>query len=41
MHFYFDGLSDEAVHVTGYGGEEFGVLQSDDVVLFETVFGHR
>jgi len=26
MHFYFDGFSDETIHVTGFGGEEFGVL---------------
>jgi hypothetical protein len=26
MHFCFDGFPDEAIHVTGFGGEEFGVL---------------
>jgi hypothetical protein len=26
MHFYFDGFSDEAILVAGFGGEEFGVL---------------
>jgi hypothetical protein len=26
MHFYFNGFSDEAIHVAGFGGQEFGVL---------------
>jgi hypothetical protein len=26
MHFYFNGFSDEAIHVAGFCGEKFGVL---------------
>jgi len=26
MHLYFDGFSDETIHVAGFCGEEFGLL---------------
>jgi hypothetical protein len=33
MHFNFNGFSDEAIHVASFGGEDFCVLQSDDMIM--------
>ena len=37
MHLYFYGFSDETIHVASFCGEEFGFLQSDNVVFIEAV----
>jgi len=41
MHLYFDGFSDETIHVASFRGEQFIILSSDDVVMIETMFGNR
>ena len=37
MHLYFNGFSDEAIHVSGFSREDFCVLESDVVILIATV----
>jgi hypothetical protein len=40
MHFYFSGISDERLPVSGFCGREFGILLLDDVVKIEAVFSY-
>ena len=40
MHLYFNGFSDEAIHVSGFCREDFSILESDVVILIETVLGY-
>jgi hypothetical protein len=40
MHLNFYGFSDEAIHVAGFSREYFCVLQSDNVIVIETVFSY-
>jgi hypothetical protein len=40
MHLYFNGFSDEAIRVSGFGREDFCVVESDVVTLIETVLGY-
>ena len=40
MNFYFDGFSDETVHVAGFGGDEFGVF-SPFFTFYDTSFYER
>ena len=39
MHLYLNGLSNEAIHISGFCREYFCVLESD-VILIETVLGY-
>jgi hypothetical protein len=38
LHVQFYGFPDEAVHVTRFGGEEFGILKFDYVVWNDAMF---
>jgi hypothetical protein len=36
-----DHLPDESVHVAGFGREDLGVLESNEVIMVEPMFRHR
>jgi hypothetical protein len=36
-----DRLPDESVHVTGFGREDWGVLESNEVIMVELMFRHH
>jgi hypothetical protein len=38
VHFKFSGFPDESIHVSGFGREEFCVLQLNNVVMVNAMF---